>query len=689
MKGQGIRMKEQLKAEQIKQLPRREDGLFELKSVDENLFRAAGQVFPVYAAYETDCNGKEGYPDLLAQMRILREELEKDSTLESRGLFLAGLLGTIENVSVQLYEYYRELADMFKEVLKETMAQWGREAEERLQETVVRAGELCLLAEENYLHGEDRESVSAPVQESCSGAGMEVRLVMTTARSAVIEIADGGKYFAKAEYSIRVNGREALTADKTIISLYDLKPDSDYVVEVFAGTEKKGGVKLHTDHEFVTLDVRRFGAKGDGVQDDTHAIQAAVLACPRDSRVLIPAGTYRITSLFLKSHTRIELAEGAELKAFTEKEKFPVFPGMIESYDEKEQYNLGSWEGNPLPMYTGIICGVDVEDVVIYGRGTINGNASREDWWKNPKNYKDVFRPRLFFINGCRNVTLQGVTCCNSPAWTLHPYFSNDLKFIDLNVLNPADSPNTDGCDPESCKNVDILGVRFSLGDDCIAVKSGKIYMGRKYKVPSENIMIRQCLMENGHGAVTLGSEMAGGVLNLTVEDCVFRHTDRGLRVKTRRGRGKDAVLNNIIFRGLELDHVMTPLVVNSFYFCDPDGKTSYVQSRDPYPVDDRTPSIKRLVFEDMKCTNCHVAAAYFDGLPEQKIEEIVMRNISFSYAEDAKFDVPAMSVGVSKSSRRGLYARNVSKLIMENVVIEGQDGEAYEMDGVDRWEKD
>ncbi len=669
-------MNEQLNAEQIKQLPRRADGFFELKSVDENLFQAAGRVFPVYAAYETDCNGKEGYPDLLAQMRILSQELKKDDTLKNRVLFLGGLLGTIENVSPQLYEYYRELADMFKEVLKETLTQGGREAEAGLQDIVARAGALYLLAEEKYQH---REEVN-----SCSGVGMEVRLVMATARNAVIEIVDGGKYFAKMEYRIRLNGTEALTTDKTIVSLYDLKPDSDYTVEVFAGAEKKGGMIFRTVHEFVTLDVRRFGAKGDGVQDDTHAIQAAVLACPRDSRVLIPAGTYRITSLFLKSHTRIELAEGAELKAFTEKDKFPVFPGMIESYDEEDQYNLGSWEGNPLPMYTGIICGVDVEDVIIYGRGTVNGNASKEDWWKDPKGYKDAFRPRLFFINGCRNVILQGVTCCNSPSWTLHPYFSSDLKFIDLKVLNPADSPNTDGCDPESCRNVDILGVRFSLGDDCIAVKSGKIYMGRTYKVPSENIVVRQCLMENGHGAVTLGSEMAGGVRNLTVEDCVFRHTDRGLRIKTRRGRGKDAVLDNIIFRGLELDHVMTPLVVNSFYFCDPDGKTSYVQSRDAYPVDDRTPSIKKLVFEDMKCTNCHVAAAYFDGLPEQKIEEIVMRNISFSYAEDAKCDVPAMSVGVQKSSRRGLYAHNVLKLTLDNVVIEGQDGEAYELEGVE-----
>lgn len=682
--------RKQLEAEQIKQLPRRADGLYDLSSVDENLFRAAGQVFPVYAAYETEQNGKAGYPDLLAQMQILRRELEGSESLENRQLFLEGLFGTIENVSPQLYEYYRELADLFQEVFAETLTRYGADAGEKLQSLLNRAAERCLLQPERYENNEAGSSSAAgdvkEVSEGMQGltAGLEVKTVMVTSRNAVIEISDGGKYFSTCKYRVLVNGRENLITDRTIVSLYDLKPDRDYQVEIFAGTEKRGCVELRTAHEFVTLDVRRFGAKGDGEQDDTHAIQAAVMACPRDSRVLIPAGTYRITSLFLKSHVRIELAEGARLQAFTDKERFPVFPGTIESYDGKEEYCLGSWEGNPLPMYTGIICGAGVEDVVIYGRGTIDGNASRENWWKDPKGYKETFRPRLFFIHDCENVILQGVTCCNSPSWTLHPYFCRNLKFIDLNVLNPADSPNTDGCDPESCKNVEILGVRFSLGDDCVAVKSGKIYMGRKYKTPSENIVIRQCLMENGHGAVTLGSEMAGGVINLTVEDCIFRHTDRGLRVKTRRGRGKDAVLNNIIFRNLQLDHVMTPLVVNSFYFCDPDGKTPYVQSREAYPVDDRTPSIKRLVFENMECTNCHVAAAYFDGLPEQKIEEIIMRNISVSYAENPRCDVPAMSVGVPKSSKRGLFARNVSRLVLENVVITGQDGEARELENVD-----
>ena len=306
---------------------------------------------------------------------------------------------------------------------------------------------------------------------------MDIIHVMNTARSVVIEIKDGGRYYTKKPYRVLLNGEEKLTAEKTIVSLYGLKPDTEYQVEVWDGAEKAGSLTFRTDYEFVTLDVKRFGARGDGEQDDTHHIQAAILACPEHSRVLIPKGVYRITSLFLKSHTRIELAEGAELKAFAEPEKFPVFPGWIESYDETDGYNLGSWEGNPLNMYTGIICGVNVEDVVIYGQGTVNGNASKEDWWKMPMNYKESFRPRLFFINNCRQITMAGVKVCNSPSWTLHPYFSEDLKLIDLFVSNPADSPNTDGCDPESCKNVDILGVHFSVGDDCISVKSGKIYM--------------------------------------------------------------------------------------------------------------------------------------------------------------------------------------------------------------------
>ena len=245
---------------------------------------------------------------------------------------------------------------------------------------------------------------------------MDITHIMHTARSATIEIKDGGRHFTKRPYRITANGKDILTTEKTITSLYGLTPDTKYLVEVFDGTEKVGEVSFKTDYEYVTLDVTEFGAKGDGEHDDTHFIQAAIMACPENSRVYFPAGTYRITSLFLKSHIRMELAKGAELKAFTEREKFPIFPGMLQSYDEEDEYNIGTWEGNPLPMFSGIICGINAEDVVIYGEGIINGNASKEDWWNNPKVMNIAVRPRLFFISGCKNVTLQGVKFCNSPS---------------------------------------------------------------------------------------------------------------------------------------------------------------------------------------------------------------------------------------------------------------------------------
>jgi polygalacturonase len=255
---------------------------------------------------------------------------------------------------------------------------------------------------------------------------------------------------------------------------------------------------------------------------------------------------------------------------------------------------------------------------------------------------------------------------------------------VNLNIINPKDSPNTDALDPESCKQVEILGIYFSVGDDCIALKSGKIYMGAKYKKPSEDITIRQCCMRDGHGCVTIGSEMSGGVRNITVTDCLFINTDRGLRIKTRRGRGKDAVIDNIIFENILMDGVMTPLAINCFYFCDPDGHTSYVQNKDPLPVDDRTPHLRRLSFRNMECKNCHIAAVYVQGLPEQKIKELSFENITFSFAEEAMAGVPEMLDGIQPVSNLGICINNVEELLIQNVTVEGQMGEAFLLQNVD-----
>ena len=615
-------------------------------------------------------------------------EAEKEITESDRLDYAKALIETLKSMDFQVYELYRSLQEAYirsVDILYSSMPEDGT-----LRQIIADGKSLSLINADKYV--EDRFAAVDLKPETIDGLE-EITLeeIKTGGRFAVIKIADGGKYNTTGSYDIYVNDALYGRTDKTITSIYDLKPSTEYrltVVDKAVG--KCGRLNIETDSEYVTLSVREFGAAGDGIKDDTKFIQAAILSAPAGSRVLIPAGKYRITSLFLASNISIELAEGAELIAINERAEYVKFPALLYSNDGScSEYMLGTWEGNPLPAFAGIITGVNVHNVTIYGRGTINGNASRENWWKDPKKLNIAYRPRLFFINNCDGVTLQGVTCKNSPSWTLHPFFSDNVGIYDVFLNNPSDSPNTDGIDPESCKNVDIAGVHFSLGDDCIAVKSGKIYLGRKYKKPSENVHIYNCLMENGHGAVTIGSEMAGGVKNLLVENCNFSHTDRGLRIKTRRGRGKDAIVDGITFRDIDMDNVMTPFTANAFYFCDPDGKTEYVQSREPYPVDERTPEIKKMVFKNIKAENCHVAATYFEGLPEKKIEEIEMSNIYVNFALDAKTDCPILSEGVEKSSKRGMFIKNVKKLTLHQVVVEGQEEQAIVLEDIDEIARD
>lgn len=513
---------------------------------------------------------------------------------------------------------------------------------------------------------------------------MELKLVYTTSRSAVIELTDSGKYYTEKEYEIYLNHRKYMDSDKVITSIYGLEPDTEYTISaVYDGTMTEI-ITIRTNEEFVTLNVRDFGAYGDGEHDDTNAIQCAIMSCPKNSRVLVPEGIFKISSIFLKDDLTLELAKGAVLSAFTEREKFPILPGTIESYDESTEYNLGSWEGNPLDTFSAIICGINCENVVITGEGIIDGCTSFDNWWNNCKVRDIAWRPRLFFINHCNHVTMHGITVQNSPSWTLHPYFSNHLKFIDVKIKNPANSHNTDGLDPESCEDVLVLGTYISVGDDCIAIKSGKIYMAEKLKTPTSNMIVRQCCMRDGHGAVTVGSEIAAGVKDVHIKDCLFLNTDRGLRVKTRRGRGKLSVLDDISFENIYMDNVMTPFVVNSFYFCDPDGKTEYVGSPNPLPVDDRTPSIKRLTFRNITAKNCHVAGAYICGLPESKIEKLTFENIDFGYAEEAKSGVAAMMLACEEGSKQGLIVSNIKELILKNVQITGCEGEAIVQNNVD-----
>lgn len=499
----------------------------------------------------------------------------------------------------------------------------------------------------------------------------DFNIVFLGTRSLTIELVNDECFYTAEQYSVYLNG--VLVSEKqnlNVFSIYDLLPDNEYTIEV-KFKEQTIAIKTRTKKEYVTLNVRKFGAKGDGITDDTMFIQAAINACPINGRVYIPNGVYSVAPLFLKSNITIELSENAHLLGNTDRTKYPVLPGMTLLTDESDDYNLGTWEGNPLDCFASIITGIEVENVNVVGKGIIDGNAQNGDWWINPRDKRIAWRPRGVFLVRCKNITFQGVTVTNTPSWNLHPYFSDDIHFIDMKLISPKDSPNTDGCDPESCRNVDIIGVHFSVGDDCIAIKSGKIYMGRKYKRPSEGFNIRNCSMNFGHGAVVLGSEMAGGIKNINVTNCIFNETDRGLRIKTRRGRGKDAVIDGIVFENIRMNSVLTPLVINMFYFCDPDGKTEYVWSKEKLPVDDRTPYLGEFHFRNISCTNVNVAAGTFYGLPEQPIKKITLENIDFSYAKNPVSGVPAMMTGLDPMSNRGLIFYNVEDVEINNVHLD------------------
>lgn len=473
------------------------------------------------------------------------------------------------------------------------------------------------------------------------------------------------------KYTIFVNGVKAGESDTNVFSVFNLEPATEYAVTV---SNDECTVRFKTDSETGLVDVRALGAKGDGKSDDTYFVQMAIDSCPKGGRVLIPEGSYYVRPIVLKSDITIELKKGAQLLGSTVEEDYPYIPARVYNEDGSEEI-MASWEGDPFDCHQSFVSAYKQKNIRIVGEGAINGNADKSTWWATPKGRK-VARPRLVFLNKCENVVFHGVTCKNSAAWNLHPFFSKNLAFYDVKVQNPYTGPNTDGLDPESCDKVDIIGCTFSVGDDCVAIKSGKVYMGKTYKTPANRHTLRNNLFQDGHGAIVLGSEMSGGVTNLTVSQCLFRHTDRGLRIKTRRGRGKDGVIDGVVFENIKMENVITPLVVNMYYFCDPDGHTEFVWSRKPHPVDDGTPYIGSFHFKDIDCEDCECMCGYFDGLVEQPIGEIILENVHFGFKEDAKPFKPAMLEFVREYCKEGLYIDNVKKVVLKNVTFEGVEGD-------------
>lgn len=512
---------------------------------------------------------------------------------------------------------------------------------------------------------------------------MNFKILLKTATSIAIELDNQECVECSQPYTLYLNGEMMMQhATKNVQSLYHLIPGKVYQITLKnEETQVEFTQEVLMGEETVCLNVKRFNAKGDGKTDDTLSIQTAIMSCPDFGRVYIPKGIYIIKTLFLKSNLTLEFEKGAKLIYNVLPGSGAILPGYTQTFTQDEYY-LGSWEGNPLDTFTALIQGINVTNVNIIGEGILDGNGSN-GWWESPKEKNVAWRPRLFQLIHSNHVNVQGITFQNSPSWTVHPLFSDDLSFIDLKIINPKDSPNTDGLNPESCQRVRIIGVHFSVGDDCIAIKSGKIYLGRRLKRASEYITIRNCSMNFGHGAVVIGSEMAGGVKHLLVEQCLFNETDRGLRIKTRRGRGEDAIVEDITFRHITMRKVLSPFVINCFYFCDPDGHSEYVKTKKALPVDHRTPVICDFQFEKITCYDCEVVAGYFYGLPEKAIKSINIKDCYFHFNPNALPGVPAMMDDIPVYQAQGIIFKEVNDVNLENVTFENLVGSPIEFQHV------
>lgn len=510
---------------------------------------------------------------------------------------------------------------------------------------------------------------------------MDFRIIASTVRSVTIEMINSSRWLAPQKQVILLNGRKAAETDRNVVSLFGLLPDTEYQLQV--GSTEHSFV---TKHESVLLDVKKFGAAGDGSQDDTAFLNAAAAACPKDGTVLVPAGIYRTGPIFLKSDMTFLLEKGAVLLGETDRRKIPHLPGMVRGTDEKSEIEFSSWEGNPLSSFASLITAIDAENLDVIGEGVLDGNAQNSDWWLNPRVKRTAWRPNTVFLERCRNVRLQGLSVRNSPSWTIHPYYSGNLQFLNLDIWNPPDSPNTDGFDPESCDHVLLAGTRISVGDDCVAIKSGKIYMALNHRRRSEDIEIRNCFFSRGHGSVTIGSEIAGGVENVRVSQCVFDTTDRGIRIKTRRGRGKASVLNGLVFGNIVMRNIPMAVTVNMFYFCDPDGHSAYVQNQEPEPMDDGTPSVSSISISDIDCTGADACFMCAYGLPESPIGRISVRNVRAVFRPEAERTprCPIMMDNFPELSGEAFYLRNIREVELENVTVENAASDRPRMENVE-----
>ena len=397
--------------------------------------------------------------------------------------------------------------------------------------------------------------------------------------------------------------------------------------------------------------ITKYGAKTTATAaKNQKAINRAIEKCSKagGGRVVVPAGVWNTGAITLRSGVNLVVEKDATLLFAFDTDLYPLV--------------LTRWEGLDLWNYQPCIYAYQAQNIAITGEGTIDGNATKDTWWamsgkkgypENPdikENQKfgsrdrllkyaedgvDIdqrqfgkghgLRPQLVCLNQCENILIEGVTMLNSPFWVMHPMLSKNITVKGVKVWN--EGPNGDGCDPESCENVLIEGCTFHTGDDCIAIKSGRNADGRRWNIPSKNIIVRNCVMEDGHGGVVIGSEISGGCQNVFVENCEMDSPDleRVLRIKTNSCRG--GIIENIYFRNVKVGQCQEAVLkINTDY------EPKEVCCRGFYPI------VRNVFMENVTCEKSKygvMIVGYEQDSLAYTVNHIYVKNCRFNGVTD------------------------------------------------------
>lgn len=460
------------------------------------------------------------------------------------------------------------------------------------------------------------------------------------------------------------------------------------------------------------IKITDFGAIGDGVALNTEAFEKAMSALAKKGggRLVVPAGVWFTGPIVFRSHIDLHLEKGAVILFSPDKNLYPLVETVFEGLDTRRCQSP--------------VSGRHLENIAITGEGAIDGNGhywrplkkqkvsdgvwkamtskggvfKRDDYWMPSESYRlgdqisdmnvptklkteaewqavrDFLRPVMVSFIHCKNVYLQGVIFQNSPAWNLHPLMCENVIIDGVTVRNPSFAQNGDGLDLESCKNAIIVNCLFDVGDDGICLKSGKDEDGRRRGRPCENVIVDNCTVFKGHGGFVVGSEMSGGVKNVSVTNCKFLGTDVGLRFKSRRGRG--GIVENIYVRDLSMVDIATePLLFDLFY-----GGKSAVEvledGGDPVNkevgvvADETTPMFRNIHISGLRCSKAR-RAMFFNGLPEQNIDRIFIENVVITSrlgAELAESDgISLKDVTIHPEEGAALILRNCKNVDVKN----------------------